>query len=104
MEKQATASRDERERRALPANQPPLSVLGPETSGVRWRTGRERSTVVSGAGRAWHSSNTRVQYLTLAHRTGSRFCRRRFVQAELMHCRWAMMGVAGILFTSVRSG
>jgi len=23
-----------------------------------------------------------------------------FVQAELMHCRWAMMGVAGILFTS----
>lgn len=29
---------------------------------------------------------------------------RRYVQAELVHCRWAMLGVAGILFTSVRLG
>lgn len=26
---------------------------------------------------------------------------RRMVQAELVHARWAMLGVAGILFTSV---
>lgn len=38
------------------------------------------------------------------HHTGSvmsMHCKRRFQQAELVHCRWAMLGVAGILFPEV---
>lgn len=31
----------------------------------------------------------------------SMHCKRRFQQAELVHCRWAMLGVAGILFPEV---